>query len=194
MSAKIVDTKLNLALIFTLSVLPDFDLLFPNLLVHRGATHSLFFSLLIFLPFFLIYRKKAFPYFIVLLSHPLIGDIYSNVDGIQLLWPFSTDWLAISRISNISALSVGFELALFFVSSIIMVYNNEFQKSFFDNSRIYWLIPLGSVLGPLLIGSINSLYYLPFLLVIPSLFYLAIFSIPVLGLNNKKEIILKKKY
>jgi membrane-bound metal-dependent hydrolase YbcI (DUF457 family) len=135
-----------------------------------------------------VYRKKAIPYFIALLSHSLIGDIYSNIDGIQLFWPFSSDWFYISRLSNRSVLSIGLELALFTVSTTIMVFNKDFQKSFIHKtSRIYWLVPAGIILGTLLIGRINSEYNLPYLLVFPSLFYLALFSLSI-GLNYKKDV------
>ena len=173
---------MNLALLFTVSVIPDADLLLPNILAHRGPTHSLFFSLLIFLPIFAVYHKKANPYFIALLSHSFIGDIYSNMEGIQLFWPLSSDWFALAKISNTSLLSIGFELALFAVSTVIMVVNKEFQKSFFNStSRMYWVVPFGFVLAPLLLGGIDSIYYLPFLLIFPSIFYLALFSLSIIG-------------
>ena len=185
--SKITKTKINLALIFTVSVLPDVDILLSNYLTHRGPTHSLLFSLLVFAPFFVIYRKKASPYFIVLLSHTLIGDIYGPIRGIQLFWPFSTEWITIAFISNLSLLSIGFELTLFTLSTFIIFLNRDFQKSFFQNSnRIYWLIPFGSVVGPLLFGVKNTPYNLPLLLVIPSLFYLAIFSIPMIRIKRTK--------
>lgn len=188
-SAKIINTRLNMALIFTVSVLPDIDLLFPNFLAHRGPTHSLFFFLFIFLPIFAVYRKKTIPYFIVLLSHSLIGDIYSNMEGTQLFWPFSTDWFAIAEISNKSLFSVGFESALFAVSTVIMVVNKDFPRLFLSKtSRIYWFPSFMFVLGPLLLGGISPTYELPFLLVFPSLFYIVLFSMSLIGLNNKEDL------
>ena len=136
----------------------------------------------------MVYRKKATPYFFALLSHSLIGDIYSRMDGIQLFWPFSTDWFLISSLSNKSVLSVGFELVLFTISITVMVLTKDFQKLFLKKtSKIYWLFLVGIVLGPLLVGGINPDYYLPLMLVIPSLFYLALFSLLIIGLNYKKR-------
>ena len=185
--SKITKTKINLALIFTFSVLPDLDILLPNYLTHRGPTHSLLFSLLAFSLFFMIYRKKAIPYFVVLISHLLIGDIYGPTRGVQLFWPFSAEWSTIAFISNLSLLSIGFELTLFTLSTVIIFVNKDFQKSFLDSeNRIYWLIPFGSVLGPLIIEGINTPYNLPLLLVIPSLIYLAILSLPIIGIKRTK--------
>jgi len=183
--AKLVGTSLNLALLFTVSILPDFDLLFSRFLVHRGPTHSLFFLLLLSLPFFVIYRKKAFPYFVALLSHSLIGDIYGSM-GVQLFWPFSRNWIHVFNVSTISDLSFGFELVLFAISVVVMFVNKDFRKMFSDDMpRIFWLIPFGVVLGPLLVGGMSPFNSFPILLVVPSLFYLVLFSLLMLGLKFK---------
>ena len=184
-SSKITHTPLNLALLFTVSLIPDLDLLLPNFLPHRGPTHSIFFSVLVFLPFFVKYKKEAFPYFVALLSHSLIGDIYGTYVGVNLFWPFSNNWLLIFNLSNVSNLSIGLELSLFAISTLIMTLNHDLKKILtYNKSKIYWLIPLGGVLGPLLIGQINSDYNIPFLLVFPSLFYVAIFTIAIIKPYN----------
>ncbi len=177
---------MNLPLLFTISVLPDFDLLLFTFIEHRGHSHSLLFPLLVCLPFFVVYKKKAIPYFVALLSHSLIGDIFSG--GIQLFWPFSTEWLFISNLSVRGAVSVGLELVLFVVCTVIMVVNKDFQRILFSKtSRVYWLVPFGVVLGPLLLDTIGHHNNLPLLLVVPSLFYLALFSFSIIGLNHKKD-------
>jgi membrane-bound metal-dependent hydrolase YbcI (DUF457 family) len=178
-STKITHTKLNLALLFTASIIPDVDLLLIQFINHRGPTHSLFFSVIAFLPFFVIYKKKTIPYFVAFLSHLLIGDIYSN--GIQLFWPFSTNWIFISNLLGSNLISVGLELSLFVVSTIIMVINKDFKQMLFNKtSWVYWQIPFGAVLGSLLVGGISIYYNLPSLLVIPSLFYLTAFSYSII--------------
>ena len=170
---------------FTISVLPDFDLLLFRFLKHRGPSHSLLFSLLVCLPFIVIYKKKAIPYSVALISHSLVGDIFSG--GIQLFWPFSTEWFFILNLSSSAIVSVGMELALFVVCTIVMVVNKDFQRLLFNKtSRIYTLVPLGVVLGPLLLDTIGHFDNLPFLLVVPSLFYLALFSYSIIGLDHKK--------
>ena len=185
-SAKITHTNTNLALLFTFSVLPDADLLLYKYLEHRGPTHSLFFSLLIFLPIFVVYRKKAIPYFVALLSHSFIGDIYSHIAGVQLFWPLSTNWFSIADVSNLSFLSIGFELSLFAISTTIMLLNKEFQRKIFQETQIiYWLVPFGSVLGPIIIAETTSAIYFPPLLILPSIFYLIVFSMSIIGLKRR---------
>jgi membrane-bound metal-dependent hydrolase YbcI (DUF457 family) len=179
-SSKITKSKINLPLVLTVSVLPDFDILFPDFISHRGLTHSLFFSFIILLPFFIIYRKRVIPYFVVLLSHSLIGDIYGPYYGVQLFWPFSSDWVTISEFSNRSLLSISLELSLFIFSFCVMFLNKDFQKYFFDSSKlIYWVAPLGSVVGPFFLIGTHIRFNIPFLLVFPSLFYIGLFSLPL---------------
>jgi hypothetical protein len=142
------------------------------------------------LPIFGIYRKRAIPYFIIILSHSLIGDIYSDMEGIQLFWPFSTDWLSIAKISNKSLFSVGFESILFTISTVVIFISKDLPRLIFLKINRIWIIPpFGAVFAPLLIGSISPAYELPFLLVIPSVFYLVIFFLSTIKLNYKKKII-----
>ena len=185
-SCKITGTRLNLGLLFTVSIFPDVDLLLVNFFNHRGPTHSLFFSVIGFLPFFVIYKKKTIPYFVAFLSHSLIGDIYST--GVQLFWPVSTDWISISNLLASSSITIGLEISLFVVSTVIMVFNKDFQKILFNQTNwVYWIIPLGAVFGSFFIGIINTYYDLPFLLVIPSLFYVTLFSYSIIRSNYRKS-------
>jgi membrane-bound metal-dependent hydrolase YbcI (DUF457 family) len=185
-AAKAVNIRLNLALLFTASVIPDIDLFLISFLDHRGPTHSLFFSFVVLLPFFLRYKKKAIPYFVALLSHSLIGDIYFS--GIQLFWPFSSGWIHLLNFTTRSGISVILELTLFVVGIVVMLLNKDFQNLLLSREkRIYWLIPLGVVLVPLFVGSINPDYYLPRLLVIPSLFYIVVFSFSIINVKYKKN-------
>lgn len=185
MAVKLTKTKINFPILFTISIIPDLDFLFLNFIRHRGPTHSLFFSIVFCLPFILFYKKKSIPYFIALLSHSLIGDIY-GWSGIQLFWPLTTDWIYISNVSNYS--SALFELILFIIITIIMIFNKDLKKILFSKTqRVYWLIPLGAVLGPLLINTSNYYIYFPTLLVGPSIFYILIFSQAIIGFKNSKK-------
>ena len=176
-------SELNLGLLFTVSVLPDLDLLLFWFVEHRGPTHSLMFVLLVSLPFFVVYRKNAIPYFVALLSHSLVGDIYSN--GVQLFWPFSPDWIFVSTLSNRTAISVSLELVIFIVCSGVMVVNKDFQKVLFSKTRrIFWVVPFGAVLGTFFLNTFVYFDELPILLVVPNLFYIALFGFAMIGLKK----------
>ena len=58
--------------------------------MHRGPTHSFITITVLMIPFFVVYRKQAIPYFAALLSHIFIGDFFTG--GIELFWPLSHDW------------------------------------------------------------------------------------------------------
>ena len=87
-SSKWLKTDVNIPLLFVISVLPDIDVLIPGL-VHRGPTHSIVVFSLVFLPAFLVYKKKAIPYFITLIQHSLLGD---TLGGVMMFWPITSDW------------------------------------------------------------------------------------------------------
>jgi membrane-bound metal-dependent hydrolase YbcI (DUF457 family) len=184
-SAKLVNTKLNFALLFTASILPDIDFMFLQIIKHRGPTHSILFCILLFVPLFIKYKKKALPYFVALISHSLIGDIFSG-GGSQLLWPLSNQLIYISNFSVTSNTQIALEIALFLISTIVMLASKDIKKIITQKSNIlYWILPLGSVLGPILL---TSEYYtqLPALLFIPSLYYtgLILFTIIFQLLKN----------
>lgn len=182
MATKITHTKLNYPLLFTISIIPDFDFLFLSFVRHRGPTHSLIFTIIVCFPFILIYKKKVTPYFLALISHSIIGDIY-GYNGTQLFWPINTDWIYISNINNTSSALI--ELILFIIIMIIMLYNKDLEKILFTkNQRISWLIPLGAVLGPILINTSNYNIFFPNVLLVPSLIYLFIFSYAIIGIKN----------
>ena len=113
-SSKLLKTKFNLPLLLVASVIPDIDLFlrfqFPYLM-HRGPTHSILTFTVLMIPFFIIYRKKAVPYYAALLSHSLIGDFFTG--GIMLFWPLSRDFFSYGNLDVSSLPSVIAEIVLF---------------------------------------------------------------------------------
>ena len=85
-ASKLLDLEVNIPLVFLASVFPDIDLLIPGL-YHRGPLHSVIIYCFLFLPLFLLYRKKVVPYFVAVVQHLIIGDYLTG--GTQLLWPAS---------------------------------------------------------------------------------------------------------
>lgn len=185
--------KVNLIVpaIFVLSIIPDIDILFGSEF-HRGPTHSTIVALIVFIPFFIIYRKQAIPYFLALLSHGLIGDLLIG-GNLQLLWPITSKefylspWLPTITIN--SRTNIALETTLFVIATIVMVKTKDSQIFFSKKkSNLLLLIPIATVLLPTLIA---YPLIVPILLAPPHLFYLILFTIAffaaILGFINKKK-------
>jgi len=165
----------NIPLLFVASVVSDVDLLIPGL-VHRGPAHSLIIILLLLLPAFLLYGKRATPYLAAMAQHSIIGD-YLTSEGVQLLWPIAVDWygvgFAMTSLTNILA-----EWILFVASLTIMLKAKDAWTLFQRHpSNLLLSIPVFTVLLPTLL---SFPLYVPLELIIPHLTYLAIFTSSVL--------------
>jgi membrane-bound metal-dependent hydrolase YbcI (DUF457 family) len=177
-TSKLANVKLNLPLLLATSVLPDIDLLF-RFLLHRGPTHSIITISVLMIPFFIIYRKQALPYFAALLSHVLIGDFFTG--GIELFWPLTHNLFGASSFEVSSMTSVVVELGLFFVTVPFMYKFGDLQTLLKPhNINRALIIPIGAVLGPLLAVGRGQESSLPIFLAIPSLFYVILFAYSIL--------------
>jgi len=142
-SAKWLKVKINIALIMVLSILPDVDLIFDYLTgstLHRGPSHSLIFTIVAFLPFPVIYRKKAIPYSIAFASHALIGDFF--IGGVELFWPFSQTKYGFTTLSVFSPISILLEMILF-IAAIFVICKVETGRFFLTatSQNCCWLFP-----------------------------------------------------
>jgi membrane-bound metal-dependent hydrolase YbcI (DUF457 family) len=159
-SGKALREKINIPLIMVLSILPDIDIFFDlltNSEIHRGPTHSVVVAIIFFIPVFIIYRKKAIPYFLALISHPLIGDFFIG-GKLQLFWPLSNQQYGLNElggplISIYSPINVVLEVT-FFVAAMLVMYKTGDLKTFFkaDKSNLLLIIPTTTVLLPSTIG------------------------------------------
>jgi len=189
-SAKLLHVKPNIPTLLVLSLLPDVDIIYDFLTkseIHRGPTHSIIVAALIFIPLFIIYRKKVIPYFLALVSHSLIAD-YLIAGQLQLLWPLSRTQYGLYEISSVyinifSPVNIALELILFLAATAIL-YKTGDWKVFFraDKTNLVLIIPLVTVLLP---STIGYPFTEPLLLTVPllafaHLFYLVIFGIAVL--------------
>lgn len=175
-SAKILKVKAMAPLLVVLSILPDTDLIFG--IVHRGPTHSLITGTVVFIPFLIVYRKKAVPYLIALLSHSLVADYF--VGGhLQLFWPITSKLYGFLPyyISITDPINIALETALFIVATIVMVKTKDI-KQFFEKRLLNLLlvIPIFTTLLPTFIAFPIRV---PILLVPGHLFYLILFAISV---------------
>jgi len=176
-SAKTLKVQLNMPLLLAASVIPDIDLLL-RFIEHRGPTHSLVTIIVLTLPFLIYYGRAAIPYTVALASHSLIGDFF--IGGTQLFWPLSTEWVGALNIDVNSLANSLLELTLFLVSIAIMFKTRDLRKISKDKYKGALLLPFGAVMGPMLAVGRGAEYALPILLVIPSLFCLALFAYSML--------------
>jgi membrane-bound metal-dependent hydrolase YbcI (DUF457 family) len=189
-SSKALRTKLNIPILLVLSILPDIDIIYDFLTgseLHRGPTHSIVVATLAFIPIFILYRKKAIPYFLALISHPLIGDFFIG-GKLQLFWPFSNAQFGLHElgsyyISITRPVNIALELSLFVIATLVL-YKSGDWKVFFksDMTNLVLIIPVATVLLPSTVGYPFSA---PLILTQPvlafaHLFYLVLFGIAIL--------------
>jgi membrane-bound metal-dependent hydrolase YbcI (DUF457 family) len=195
-TTKILKVNLNIPLIMVLSMIPDIDIIFmPSM--HRGPTHSIISAFIVFIPFFIVYRKQAAPYFIALISHSLIADFFIG-GRIQLFWPLTTQQFGLHELGSFyinieDPVNVALELTLFLIATIIMFKTKDILQFFQKNkSNLVLIIPIFTVLLPTFVGYPLDV---PLLETLPAeavahLFYIVLFVISVLiALNG----VLKEK-
>jgi hypothetical protein len=174
LTAKSLDVNINLPLLFLASVFPDIDLLIPGL-IHRGPLHSVILFCLLFLPIFVIYKKKAAPYFVAVIQHIIIGDYLIGGD-LQLLWPLTSNTYGLD-IGMASLSHIVLEWGLFIVSLAAMIKTKDILSLFKPHlSNMILAIPILTVLLPTVI---SFPLYVPFALLIPHLVYLFLFTVPI---------------
>jgi len=173
-ASKILNVNINIPLLFLMSVLPDIDLLIPGL-HHRGPMHSAILFSLLFLPIFILYKKRAIPYFVALTQHILIGDFLTG--WTQLIWPITTNWyglgLEIASLTNILI-----EWALFLTSTAILFRTRDVWLLLQQHqSNMILAIPVLTVLLP---ASISFPTYVSLELLMPHLLYITLFTLSIL--------------
>ena len=182
-ASKSLAVKINLPLLFLASVFPDIDLLIPGL-EHRGPLHSVVVFCFLFIPMFLLYKKRAVPYFVAVIQHSIIGDFLTG--GTQLLWPVSLDMYSLG-IGIDSLTNIALEWVLFIISIIIMFKAKDMLSLLKRNtSNLILSIPLMTVLLP---SIITFPLYVPLVLLIPHLVYLFLFVFSIFV--NLKAILTK---
>ena len=147
--------------------------------MHRGPTHSLLAITALMIPFLIIYRKQAIPYYAALLSHIFIGDYFTG--GIELFWPLSHGWFGALNFDVTSLPSASVELALFILTIPIMFKLGDLQAFVKPHNKNWALIiSLGATLVPLLSLGRGAENALPIVLAVPSLFYISLFACSML--------------
>jgi hypothetical protein len=174
-TAKLLDRDVNLPLLLVASVIPDIDMLIPGL-EHRGPAHSIIILTLILIPAFIKFGRKATPYYLAVITHPLIGDSLTGGQGTQLLWPITTNWYGLG-ICPESLVSVSLEWLAFAGCMAIMLTTKDLHWLFQRHqSNLLLAIPVGTVLLP---AVFSIPLYVPLELLIPHLTFLAIFTVAI---------------
>ncbi|MEM2118906.1 MAG: metal-dependent hydrolase [Candidatus Bathyarchaeia archaeon] len=192
LAAQATNTKINIPLVLTLSVIPDVDIVIP-FVEHRGPFHSIIMSFVVFAPIFALYRKRAFPYFIALIQHSLIGDFIAG-GTLQLLWPLSTQTYGM-EISIRSSTNIMLEWLTFLSAAVLMVKTKD-AKTLLQprNSNLILAIPTFTVLLPTFFAFPLEV---PIALVPPHITFLILFSasmlISVKKLKHEKTSSIKLK-
>lgn len=181
-SQKLLKTDINLPLIFFLSLIPDVDLLIPDL-VHRGITHSIIVLTLMFTPIFLLYRKNSIPYFVAITQHPLVGDFFTG--RTQIFWPLTSNWYG-GGIDVLSSTNISIECISFLLAIIILTKTNDLRLLFKSRkSNLLLTVPSGAIFISSIIGMSKAP---PTELLIPHLIFLTIFTFSIIKFLSKKTL------
>jgi len=128
-ASKYSKQELMIPLVWVFSLMPDLDEFFRRYMVHRGPAHSIIVAIMIFIPIFILFKKKALPYFAALASHSLIGDYF--VPPTQLFWPLSNAWFGVSPEFQLTGMTETMvEVLLFSLMGIMILYR---RKLFVDS-------------------------------------------------------------
>lgn len=182
-SSKALRVKIDLPLVFLLSVLPDVDIILPSL-THRGITHSFIVMTVVFVPLFFYYRKKAAPYYLALAQHVLIGDILVG-GGVEILWPLARKFYGLD-ISLNSQTNMILESSLFILAILFLILTKDILRVFTpDKTNFLLILPEGALLG----SAIMAWHYSSFELLSLHCVFLVIFGLVILG--SLKDFVLK---
>jgi len=149
-SFKPLKANLNIALLLTIPILPDIDLLLEPTLQHGGPTHSIILMFVVFLPVFAVWNKKVLPYFLALVSHPIADYLTrsSRYSGVQLLFPLTTDRYAAGSITLIP-IYIYTEILLFAAFLTVMIVTKEVAILFKPHpSNLLLVMPIATALLP----------------------------------------------
>lgn len=174
-ASKKLKTDINIPLLLILAIIPDIDIIIPQL-HHRGPTHSIIAATILFIPLFIIYKKKAIPYYAALAQHSLIGDFITG-GKIQLLWPLNSQYYG-SAIGITNPINMTAEWILFSISIFMILRTDQINIILHPHhSNLLLAIPVFTVLLPTLLSFPLKV---PLILIPPHLAYTALFSTSII--------------
>jgi len=138
---------------------------------------------IIFIPIFALYHKNAFPYFIALIQHSLLGD-YIAGGKVQLLWPLTQQTFGL-ELSIQSPANITTEWLSFLTATFVMIKTKDAHLLLQPhNSNLILAIPTSTVLLPTFLAFPLEV---PTALILPHLVFLALF-LASLSIDTKKTI------
>ncbi|MDQ1279713.1 MAG: hypothetical protein QG670_975 [Thermoproteota archaeon] len=146
--------KIFVPAVLMLGVLADVDLFLRRIGVqHHTLVHSPIFWLLIFTPFFIMYRQRALPYFAAVVQHFLFGDFL--VGSVMVLWPFSSLLLGLN-VSMSSLLDVIIETVGLALAAIVSYHSGDLRFILsVDIHNMLMMLPLMALLSSMMWFSVD---------------------------------------
>ncbi len=146
--------KLFIAMILMLGIAPDIDLLLRSFgVIHHTLTHSFFFWLIVFTPFFAVFRQKTVPYFVAVAQHFAFGDFL--VGNVMIFWPFSPTYFGLN-IAMTSMLDVALETAGLLLAAGISYYKDDLRRMLsIDIRNLLMFLPLLALLTSILFFAVD---------------------------------------
>lgn len=146
--------KLFIPAVLMLGVMPDIDILLkPFGVIHHTFTHSIFFWLIIFTPFFVISGKKTIPYFVAVVQHIAFGDFL--VGTVMIFWPFNQSYFGLN-INMGSLVDVALETTGLLLATGITLLNGDLKRLLSVNrSNIFALFPFLALAASMLFLEID---------------------------------------
>jgi hypothetical protein len=146
--------KLFVPAVFVLAVLPDLDLFLWDFGVeHHTFMHSLFFWLVLFMPFLVIYRLKVIPYFVAVVQHFAFGDFL--VGEVMLFWPFSFSYFGLNT-AMMSVFDVGLEVGGLLLALGVMYFNGDLRRLLsMEKGNVWMFFPFLALVASMLFFAVD---------------------------------------
>jgi hypothetical protein len=146
--------NLIMPLVLMLGIIPDIDLFLHGFgVLHHTFTHSFFFWLIMFAPFFAVFRYKAVPYFVAVAQHFAFGDFL--VGNVMIFWPFSQSYFGFN-FTMLSILDVALEITGLSLAAGISYFNGDLRRLLsVDIHNILMFLPLFALLTSMLFFAVD---------------------------------------
>ena len=146
--------KLSVPTVLMLGIAPDIDLFLRGFgVIHHTFTHSFFFWFIMFAPFFAVFRRRSFPYFVAVAQHFAFGDFI--VGNVMIFWPFSLSYFGFNM-AMLSMLDVALETAGLLLAAGISCFKEDLRRMLsIDIHNLLMFLPLLAMLVSMLVLAVD---------------------------------------